>query len=167
MIKATPQKHGKPDTGQQQGDIRRSTLAPHSTVAIPTTRNACQGTNPPSRRPQSVLRGSSRGEEASKKLLAIRSVHNRQTPVASRHEENPACRSRCDARKALARKQRNPAHNSNTPHRHSSHVQQSKGFPSSRFTSRVRQRCSLAVRCYSGNRRVSAKFAAARAIACT
>ena len=83
MIKATTLPRRKQHTGQHRDDIHESTLAPIATAAQSTTGNACQGTNPPSRRPQSVLRGSSRGEEASKKLLAIRSVHNRQTPVAS------------------------------------------------------------------------------------
>ena len=44
------------------------------TAAKPHARNACQGTYPPSRRPQLVLRGPSEGEEATKKLLAIGSA---------------------------------------------------------------------------------------------
>jgi len=79
-IKATSQQRRKPGTGEQQGDIRGSTLAPAITAANPSACNACQGTNPPSRRPQSVLRGSSRGEEATKKLLAIRSVQKANSP---------------------------------------------------------------------------------------
>ena len=50
----------------------------------------CQGTNPPSRRPQLVFRGPSEGEEASKKLFAIGSV-KRKLPSSPRHEENSAC----------------------------------------------------------------------------
>ena len=80
MIKATSQQRGKSGGSQQQGDIRGSTLAPAATAANPSARNACQGTYPPSRRPQSVLRGSSRGEEATKKLLAIRSVQKANSP---------------------------------------------------------------------------------------
>ena len=80
MIKATSQQRGKSGGSQQQGDIRGSTLAPAATAANPSARNACQGTNPPSRRPQSVLRGPSRGEEATKKLLAIRSVQKANSP---------------------------------------------------------------------------------------
>ena len=37
-------------------------------------RNACQGTSPPSRRQLTLLQGPSRGEEASKKLLAVGSA---------------------------------------------------------------------------------------------
>ena len=80
MIKATSQQRRKPGTGEQQGDIRGSTLAPATTATNSTARNACQGTYPPSRRPQSVLRGPSRGEEATKKLLAIRSVQKANSP---------------------------------------------------------------------------------------
>ncbi len=74
MIKATSQQRRKPGTGEQQGDIRGSTLALATTATNSTARNVCQGTHPPSRRPQLVLRGPSRGEEATKKLLAIGSA---------------------------------------------------------------------------------------------
>ena len=100
MIKATSQQRRKPGTGQQQGDIRGSTLTPAATAANSSARNACQGTYPPSRRPQSVLRGPSRGEEATKKLLAIRSVPKGKLPSPSRY---PACGCRCGARAASAR----------------------------------------------------------------
>ena len=40
----------------------------------------CQGTSPPSRRLQTVLQGSSRGEEATKKLLAIGSALKGKLP---------------------------------------------------------------------------------------
>jgi hypothetical protein len=56
----------------------------------PTTNRHCQGTNPPSRRPQLVLRGPSEGEEATKKLLAIGS-EPRKLPSPPRHEEKLAC----------------------------------------------------------------------------
>jgi hypothetical protein len=49
-----------------------------------------EGTIPPSRRPQSVLRGPSEGEEATKKLLAIGSEEDK-LPSPPRHEENSAC----------------------------------------------------------------------------
>jgi hypothetical protein len=44
------------------------------TAAKPHARNACQGTSPPSRRQLTLLQGPSRGEEASKKLLAVESA---------------------------------------------------------------------------------------------
>jgi len=50
----------------------------------PTSDRHCQGTNPPSRRPQSVRRGPSEGEEAPKKLLGMGSV-NRILPSPPRH----------------------------------------------------------------------------------
>ena len=49
-----------------------------------TSDRHCQGTNPPSRRPQSVRRGPSEGEEAPKKLLGMGSV-NRILPSPPRH----------------------------------------------------------------------------------
>ncbi len=48
-------------------------LRPRSLQPI-CPRNACQGTSPPSRRQLTLLQGPSRGEEASKKLLAIGSA---------------------------------------------------------------------------------------------
>ena len=56
----------------------------------PTANRHCQGTIPPSRRPQLVLRGPSEGEEVTKKLLAIGSV-KRKLPSPPRHQEKPAC----------------------------------------------------------------------------
>ena len=73
-IKATSQQRRKPSTGKRQSDIRGSTLARATTTTNSTARDACQGTDPPSRRPLTLLQGPSRGEEASKKLPAIGSV---------------------------------------------------------------------------------------------
>ena len=73
----TSQPHRKPGKGQRRDDIRGSTLAPHThTVAKPLARNAYQGASPPSRRQPTLLQGSSRGEEASKKLLAVGLAHS-------------------------------------------------------------------------------------------
>jgi hypothetical protein len=73
-IKATSHQRRKPSTGKRQSDIRGSTLARATTTTNSTARDACQGTDPPSRRPLTLLQGPSRGEEASKKLPAIGSV---------------------------------------------------------------------------------------------
>ena len=58
----------KPLTGQPQR-LHRAPLWRN-----PTSDCHCQGTNPPSRRPQSVHRGPSKREEAPKKLIAIGSL---------------------------------------------------------------------------------------------
>jgi len=95
MIMVAASRGVKPHTGQPQSATCESTLAPGSVTAPlwrnPTSdRHYCQGTNPPSRRPITVLRGSSGGEEATKKLLAIGSVKGK-LPSPPRHEEKPAC----------------------------------------------------------------------------
>jgi hypothetical protein len=85
------------------------------TAAKPHARNACQGTYPPSRRPQLVLRGPSEGEEATKKLLAIGSV-KRKLPSPPRHQEKPACGRAGTARARIASSQARSSHPAlNTP----------------------------------------------------
>ena len=73
-IEATTLPRRRWHTEQHRDDIRESTLASIATAAQSTTGNACQGTSPPSRRQLTLLQGPRRGEEASKKLLAIGSA---------------------------------------------------------------------------------------------
>ena len=91
MIKATTLPRRKQHTGQHRDDIHESTLAPIATAAQSTTGNSCQGICPPSRRHLTVLQGPSRGEEATKKLLAIGSAAEAKTRRPRGTRENPAC----------------------------------------------------------------------------
>ena len=90
-IKATTSPRRKQHTEQHRDDIRESTLAPIATAALSTAGNACQGICPPSRRHLTVLQGPSRGEEATKKLLAIGSAAEAKTRRPRGTRENPAC----------------------------------------------------------------------------
>ena len=90
-IKATTLPRRRWHTEQHRDDIRESTLAPIATVTPSTTGNACQGICPPSRRHLTVLQGPSRGEEATKKLLAIGSAAEAKTRRPRGTRENPAC----------------------------------------------------------------------------
>jgi hypothetical protein len=90
-IKATTLPRRSWHTEQHRDDIRESTLAPIVTAAQSTTGNACQGICPPSRRHLTVLQGPSRGEEATKKLLAIGSAAEAKTRRPRGTRENPAC----------------------------------------------------------------------------
>ncbi len=69
-------------------------------------RNACQGTSPPSRRQLTLLQGPSRGEEASKKLLATGSAEKAK-PRRPQGSRTKAC---LDQGTARAHKQRSVQH---------------------------------------------------------
>ena len=94
------------------GDLSASTLPPHQ-VGSTAAQTPSQGT---ARRPgayHEVLQGPGRGEEATKKLLAIGSASSANSLRPQGMRRSPACKQRCGAR--ASRKQLPPC--TNTLHR--------------------------------------------------